>query len=62
MFMVINFKKNYLFLLLYKSIFFKYFKFETDSNDIQDIIIVKALNIKNRKKESHLFMIQHVTI
>lgn len=50
MFMVINFKKNDSFLLLYKSTFFKYFKFETDSNDIQDIIIVKALNIKNRKK------------
>lgn len=47
--MIITYEK-YIFLPLYKSILFRYCKFKTKSNDIQDIIIVKALNIKNRKK------------
>ena len=38
------------YLPIYKSIFFKFTKFETNSNDEQDIIIINALNIKNRKK------------
>lgn len=42
--------KKYIFLPLYKSIFFRFCKFETKSKDLQDIIIVNALNIKNRKK------------
>lgn len=42
--------KKYIFIPIYKSIFFKFCNFETKSNDIQDIIVVKALNIKNRKK------------
>jgi len=42
--------KNMKYLFLYKSIFFRFCKFETDSKDPQDIIIVNALNIKNRKK------------
>lgn len=43
-------KKQYLFIPIYKSILFRSCKFETNSNDIQDKIIINALNIKNRKK------------
>ena len=42
--------KDFKYLTLYKSILFKFKKFETNSNNPQDIIIVNALNIKNRKK------------
>ena len=50
--MLIN-KKNYIFLPIYKSILFKFCTFETEPNDNQDIIIVNALNIKNRKKRNY---------
>ncbi len=47
--MIINEKNIYL-LHLYKSIFFRFCKFKTDSNNKQYKIIVNALNIKNRKQ------------
>jgi len=40
----------YRILPLYKSILFKKINFETTSNDEQITIIIKALNIKNRKQ------------
>lgn len=43
-------KKFYNLLPLYKSILFKKVKFEIESNDEQTNIIVKGLNIKNRKQ------------
>lgn len=42
--------KKILLLPLYKSIIYRFVKFQTDSDDIQDRIIVNALNIKNRKQ------------
>ena len=47
--MIIN-EKQYIFIPLYKSILFRFCKFETNSKDEQDLIIVNALNIKNRRK------------
>lgn len=38
------------YLFFYKSILIRFCKFETTSKDVQDSIIVNALNIKNRKK------------
>ena len=43
--------KSYILLPVYRSIFFYYCTFETTSKEKQDQIIIKALNIKNRKKE-----------
>jgi len=43
-------ENQYIFLPLYKSILFRFCKFETNSNDVQNNIIINALNIKNRKK------------
>ena len=37
-------------LFIYKSFIFRFVEFYTDSCDIQDKIIINALNIKNRKK------------
>ncbi|MBR2828098.1 MAG: hypothetical protein IKE70_02575 [Bacilli bacterium] len=42
--------KSYILLPVYRSIFFYYCTFETTSKEKQDQIIIKALNIKNRKK------------
>ncbi len=42
--------KSYWLLPVYKSVLFRFCKFETDSKDEQDIIIVNALNIKKRKE------------
>lgn len=43
-------EKQYILLPLFKSFLFKKVHFETKSKDKQDEIIVKALNIKNRKE------------
>lgn len=45
-------EKQYWLIPFYKSLLFRLCKFETNSNDIQDLIIVNALNIKNRKKRT----------
>ena len=47
--MLIN-EKNLKFLPLYKTIFFRFVKFETNSKDEQMVIITNALNIKRRRK------------
>ena len=47
--MLIN-EKHYIFIPLYKSLLFRFCKFETNSKNIQDMIIINALNIKNRRK------------
>ena len=47
--MLLN-KNNYKFIPFYKSLLFRFTTFKTNSKDPQDIIIVNALNIKNRKK------------
>lgn len=45
-----NYYKTTRFLFLYKSFLFRFVTFTTDSEELQDQIIVNALNIKNRKK------------
>ena len=41
---------SYIFLPLYRSVFFRFCKFEKKYKNKQDIIITNALNIKNRKE------------
>ena len=45
-----NYYKTTRFLFLYKSFLYRFVAFTTDSEELQDQIIVNALNIKNRKK------------
>ena len=45
-----NYYKTTRFLFLYKSFLYRFVTFTTDSKELQDQIIVNALNIKNRKK------------
>ena len=51
-----NYYKTTSFLFLYKSFLYRFVTFTTDSEELQDQIIVNALNIKNRKKKNNLYL------